>query len=147
MFETLARAKSWPLLSRANMLLPGLYAWVATVAYPASQRGVPGGARFAALLALLALVAAPVLAPERALLSRLLGLYSFTACSVLAWALAGSAISPERLDPVRGAVGAIAWMLHALGWGAMRPRGAVPEDDPNVISGTPLLPRNQPARG
>jgi hypothetical protein len=140
----LTDSKFAPLFARANMLLPGMYAWIATVAYPAAYRGVGFWARAAAFAALLALVAAPLLAPERPKVARALGVYAFTGLCLLTWALVGhTAIAPDRLDPVRAALGGIGWMLHAFGWGAIRQLGAVPEDDPNVIPGSPLAARSE----
>ena len=34
--------------------------------------------------------------------------------------------------------------FYALGWGSLRPRDAIPEDNPNVIPGPPLQPRARP---
>ena len=126
------------LIGRANLLFPGLYAWVATVAHPAAMRGVPPSARVSALLALAALVAGPVFVRDRPIVARATGIYAFVAFSLLTWVWAGSALAPERLDPVRAALGGLGWMLHAFGWGATRRPLTVPEDDPNVIEG-PLL--------
>ncbi|MGB7217021.1 MAG: hypothetical protein WBE98_18545 [Gammaproteobacteria bacterium] len=147
MAATLPRTDVRSLLSRANLLLPGLYAWVATVAHPAVMRGVPVSARVTALLALVALAGGPVLARGRPALARAAGIYAFSGFSLLTWVLAGDALSPERLDPVRAALGALGWMLHAFGWGATRPLMTVPEDDPNVIAGPPLAARGRLPRG
>jgi hypothetical protein len=46
-----------------------------------------------------------------------------------------------HLEPVRAAIGGIAWVLFAFGWGAVRQPGAVPEDDPRAIPGPPLAAR------
>jgi hypothetical protein len=135
------------LIGRANLLFPGLYAWVATVAHPATLRGVAPGARVAALFALAALVAGPVFVRDRPLIARAAGIYAFVGFSLLTWLWAGSALSPDRLDPVRAALGALGWMLHAFGWGATRRPLTVPEDDPNVIEGPPLAARARLPRG
>src|SRR5690349_18241587 len=45
------------LRDRANTVLPGLYAWLTTVASPSVNHGAPRSARLTALLALLALLA------------------------------------------------------------------------------------------
>ena len=42
-----AQSRSQKLVARANMLLPGLYAWVVTVAFPAATHDAPAAARVA----------------------------------------------------------------------------------------------------
>jgi len=142
-----ARPDLRSLISRANLLLPGLYAWVATVAHPASLRSVPTSARVTAMLALAALVVGPVLAQERPALARTSGVYVFSGLCLVTWVLAGGAMSPDTIDPMRAALGALGWMLHAFGWGATRRLLAVPADDPNVIGGPPLAPRGRLPNG
>jgi hypothetical protein len=142
-----ARPDLRSLISRANLLLPGLYAWVATVAHPASLRSVSTSARVTAMLALAALVVGPVLAQERPVLARAAGVYVFSGLCLVTWILAGGAMSPDTIDPVRAALGALGWMLHAFGWGATRRLLTVPEDDPNVIGGPPLAARGRLPNG
>ena len=132
------------LRDRANTVLPGLYAWVTTVGLPSLNRGAPGSARLTALLALVALVAAPVFVSERPALGRALGIFGFIGCSLLTWLLLGAGLVRNPGDPLLSALGAVAFTLYALGWGSMRRRGAVPEDAPNVIQGPPLQPRARP---
>lgn len=130
------------LLGRANMLLPGLYAWVTTVAFPATQRGESSAARVAAMVALVALVVGPLLAFDRPKVGRGVGVFGFVGACVVTWLLLDSAISVQRLEPVRAALGGVAWALFALGWGAVRRTENVPEDDPRAIVGDALEPRN-----
>jgi hypothetical protein len=120
---------SHKLVARANMLLPGLYAWVTTVAFPAAQRSAPASARVTAMAALIALVAGPVVV--------------FVALSVTTWLLLGSVIGVQHLEPVRASLGALGWALFAFGWGAVRRAGSIPEEDPHVIRGEPLPARGQ----
>lgn len=132
------------LRDRANTLLPGLYAWVTTVLLPSLNHGAPNSARFTALLALLALLAAPLLVSARPALGRALGIFGFIGCSLLTWLLLGPRLVQNPGDPLLSALGAVAFTLYALGWGSQRRRGVVPEDAPNVILGAPLLPRSRP---
>lgn len=131
------------LAERANILFPGLYAWLLTVAQPATSAGVGAPARVLSLLSLVCLVLGPLFSFERPALSRAVGIYGFVAFSTLTWWQLGSVIAPDRLDPVRAALGAAGWLLYAFGWGRMRGRGHVPEDDPNVLEGAPLEARTR----
>lgn len=137
------RSDGQALTLRANTLLPGLYAWVTTVAYPATYRGVPSGARLTAFVGLLALLIGPILVLERPRTGRAVGIYGFVGCSLATWLLLGPVVSVDRLEPTRSALGAMGWALFALGWGNLRRVGTVPEDDPHVIPGAPLVPRSR----
>ena len=132
------------LRDRANTVLPGLYAWVTTVALPSVNHGAPGSARVSAFFALLALLAAPLFVSERPLIGRALGIFGFIGCSLLTWLLLGAGLVRNPGDPLLSALGAVAFTLYALGWGSLRRRGVVPEDAPNVIVGPPLQPRAKP---
>jgi hypothetical protein len=132
---------------RASTILPGLYAWLTTVALPSVQHQAPASARVSAFFALLALVAAPLFVDERPLLGRALGIFSFIGLSLLTWVLLGAGLVQNPGDPLLSALGAVAFTLYALGWGSLRRRDAVPEDGPNVIPGQPLQPRIRPLRG
>lgn len=132
------------LRDRANTVLPGLYAWLTTVALPSINHGAPRSARLTALCALVALLAAPVFVNERPLLGRALGIFGFIGGSLLTWLLLGAGLVRNPGDPLLSALGAVGFTLYALGWGSMRRRGAVPEDAPNVILGPPLQPRARP---
>ena len=134
------------LRERASTLLPGLYAWLTTVALPSVQPRAPGTARISAFLALVSLVAAPLFINERPLLGRCLGIFSFLGFSLLTWVLLGAGLLQTPTDPLLSALGALAFTLYALGWGSLRRRDAVPEDGPNVIPGLPLQPRSKPPR-
>ncbi len=129
------------------MLLPGLYAWVSTVASPITVRGAPTLARVTAVLALIALVAGPLLALERPRIGRAVGVYAFVGLSLVTWVVAGSLVDVTRLEPVRAALGAVGWALFAFGWGTVRTLGSVPEEDPHAIAGPPLQVRNELPRG
>jgi hypothetical protein len=132
------------LRDRANTVLPGLYAWVTTVALPSVQPAASTLARVTAFWALVALVAAPLFVNERPRIGRALGVYAFVGLSLLTWILLGAALLQNRGDPLLSALGAVAFTFYALGWGSLRRRGLVPEDGPNVIPGAPLRPRSRP---
>ncbi|MFO0568876.1 MAG: hypothetical protein U0263_24680 [Polyangiaceae bacterium] len=141
----MAAAKAQKLSSipaRTNMLLPGLLAWVSTVGVPAFERGVSAVARVSAIAALVAMVAGPMLEARSARLGRAVGIHATLALSIATWLLLGPVIGVQHLEPVRAAIGAVAWVLFAFGWGAVRAPG-VPEEDPRAILGAPLPARSQ----
>jgi hypothetical protein len=132
--------------AEVSRVVPGLYGWLATVATPVLQRGASGWARAAALLALAALAASFFLSTSRPRLARVFGVHAFLLFCFAAWALLGPLLRSDQLDAVRGALGAVGFLLHALAWGA-------PPKDPddadaldNLVSGPPLQPRNKPGR-
>jgi hypothetical protein len=132
-------------LAEVSRVVPGLYGWLATVLAPVLQRGAPTLARGFALLALTALAGSFVLSASRPRVSRLLGVYGFVACCFGAWASLGPSLRSDQLDAVRGALGAVGFLLHALAWGAP-PRD--PDSDllDNLVPGVPLQPRHKPIR-
>jgi hypothetical protein len=126
----------------AAVLLPGVYAWGATVAYPTfSAKAVSPVARVAALCALLALGAGPWIARRWLRAGRALGVLGFAGFSAAAWGALGDELRAPRLDPVRSALGALAWGLFALGWGNFPSRTRLPEDDPHALLTSRLPPR------
>jgi hypothetical protein len=135
-----------PDLGRLNLLLPGLYAWVSTVLQPAWSRGTPTLSRVTAALALAPLLLGPWLARRRPVAGRRLGVLGFVALALITWLALGPAIAPSRLEPLRAALGAVGWALFALGWGAPRELGSVPERDPRAVIGPPLPARSEPSR-
>ena len=135
------RASSFAL--RSNMLLPGLLAWVATLGVPAFARGIGATTRLTALLCLAAMVAGPLLYAARPALGRAVGIHGTVGFGLVSWLLLGPNIGVQHLEPVRAAIGGVAWVLFAFGWGAVRAPGHVPEDDPRAIPGPPLPARSQ----
>lgn len=129
------------LLLRANMLLPGVYVWITTVAYPVSLKGVGGLTRTLAVAALVCLALGAALALSRPRLGRGFGVWGFVGFCLLTWLGLGPRIGVGEIDRLRAALGSIGWALFAFGWGAMRHWGSVPEDDPRVVEGPPLAPR------
>lgn len=127
-------------VSLAMVVLPGVYAWATTVALPAWS--VPGSvARVSALGALALLIGGPWVARRRLALGRIIGVLGFVGLSAGTWGALGSALSLERLDTVRSALGAVAWGLFALGWGSLRRRSRIPEHDPRALDGDRFEPR------
>jgi hypothetical protein len=127
--------------ARARVVIPGLVAWLITVAEPARQLGAPTTARVVGVLAVLLLFAGAAIVTTRPVLGRVLALHGFVVSSLFAWAWLDSELSPDRLDRGRALLGALAWMLYAFGWGQARapwPRSA------DTDGGGPLLmPRSR----
>ncbi|HEX3596660.1 MAG TPA: hypothetical protein VHU80_16230 [Polyangiaceae bacterium] len=135
------------LVRRANVLLPGMYAWAATVLYPASLHGASLPARLISGVAVAALLLGVAVARRNPSLGRALGLHGFVMLCVFSWLLLGSIIAVDRLEPTKAAVGALGWVLFAFGWGGSREPEHVPEDDPRALPGEPLAPRGKLPRG
>ena len=132
-------------LAEVSRVVPGLYGWLATVLTPALQRGASLFCRGFALLALAALAGSFLLSSSRPRLARLLGVYGFVACCFFAWASLGPLLRSDQLDAVRGALGAVGFLLHALAWGAA-PRDPDADLLDNLVAGVPLQPRHKPVR-
>ncbi len=142
-----SRAQTGRLIARVNILLPGLYAWVITVGTPATSHSAPALARVLALLALVALLVGPWLVLERPRLGRSIGLLLYMGLCVATWLLLSAELQIEQIDRVQAALGGVGWAVFAFGWGAVRHVGSVPEDHPNVISGSPLPVRSELPKG
>ena len=58
-------------------------------------------------------------------LGRAVGVLGCLGCAAISWGALGNVVRVPPLDPVRAALGALAWGLFALGWGAFPgPHGA-----------------------
>jgi hypothetical protein len=109
--------------SLAAVLLPGLYAWGATVAWPVfSQRGASAPARAGAVVGVVALFLGLAVARSHPVIGRAIGVLGCLGCSAIAWGALGSELRASELDPVRAALGALGWGLFALGWGGFPAR-------------------------
>ncbi|WP_437649685.1 hypothetical protein [Sorangium sp. So ce362] len=97
-------------------LLAAVVAWMITVAPAGFGRGAPVSASVAATLAFVCGIAAPLLAASHRRAARHLGISVFLALVTLTWLLASPSLQPARLDPVRAAIGGIAWGIFALSW-------------------------------
>jgi len=140
-----ADARHWVL--RANVLIPGLYAWLTTVAYPAGESQTSVGARASAYAALAALVLGAVLVPDQPRWARGFGVYGYVGLCLLSWALLGASIGVERVHPVRAACGGVGWALYAFSWGSARRGRVVSEPLAGEIPGRRLEPRQSLPRG
>ena len=137
-----AQARPFELGGLATILLPGIYAWGATVAWPAfALKGSSPVARTAAGVAAVLLVSGPLVARRHLRSGRALGVLGFVGASAAAWGALDAAIRPPQLDSVRGALGAMAWGLFALGWGTFPGRTRLPEEDPHAVLSGRLPPR------
>jgi hypothetical protein len=135
-------ARAFELGGVATILLPGIYAWGATVAWPAfAVAGSSPVARLAAGVAAVLLFSGPLIARRHLRSGRALGVLGFVGASAAAWGALDAAIRPPQLDPVRGALGALAWGLFALGWGTFPGRTRLPEEDPHAVLSGRLPPR------
>jgi hypothetical protein len=131
--------------AEVSRVVPGLYGWLATVAAPVLQHGASFAARAAALFAVAALVGSFVLSTSRPRISRWLGVYTFVLFCLLAWACLGPLLRSDQLDAVRGALGSVGFLLHALAWGAT-PKDPDADALDNLVPGLPLQPRHKPVR-
>ena len=138
------RAVSWrEARVLAAVLLPGLYAWGATVAWPAfSRRAASLPARVGAIAALVALLAGLALARRYPVVGRATGVLGCLGCSAIAWGALGNTLRGAELDPVRAALGALAWGLFALGWGSF-PARLVPVEELESAGLGRLQPRGR----
>lgn len=137
-------SSSWALELRgfAAILLPGAYAWGATVAVPTFSAGATASvARLAALLGLVALIAGPCIARRWLAFGRAVGILGFAGLSAATWGALDAELRPPRLEPVRSALGGLGWGLFALGWGNFPSRTRLPEDDPHAVVAERLPPR------
>jgi hypothetical protein len=132
-------------LAEASRVVPGLYGWLATVLVPVLQRGASLASRAAALLALASLAGSFMLSASRPRQARVLGVYAFILCCFGVWACLGPLLRSDQLDAVRGALGAVGFLLHALAWGAAPKESDVDALD-NLVPGVPLQPRLKPIR-
>jgi hypothetical protein len=143
MADVPSRGETRHLLLATNVALPGVYAWLTTVAHPAFTRGVGGWPRVAAYAALLALAVGVVLIGRYPAVARAVGVVGFVALCVLTWVLLGDRLDPERLDSIRAACGAVGWAIFALGWGATERFRPVRADDTGEAPGKPLAARGR----
>ncbi|MCA9633353.1 MAG: hypothetical protein KC766_37135 [Myxococcales bacterium] len=130
-----------------RVLVPGLYAWLVTVALPSAQREASALPKLSAFLALVCLIAGPIGALYRERPGRAVGVYGFVGFAVITWLLLGDLLTGAKLDPLRAALGSVGWALFAFGWGSVREVGAIPEQDPHAITGTPLTARSMLPNG
>jgi hypothetical protein len=135
--------------SAAQASIPGLYAWLVTVAPAAWSRAAPFAAKVVAVVGVAALAAALVLEhrrPDDAPRARAVAVWGLALSSALVWLLVPSEMSTLRLDAARGFAGMLGWALFAFACAAPPVR----RDEANearVVEGPPLRPRTRLARG
>jgi hypothetical protein len=134
------------LVVRANVALPGLYAWASTVAAPGLGRQAPLSARVAAYGALAGLLLAVVVLVEYPRVARGFGVFGFVGLSVASWLLLGPLLDVGRLSVVRATCGGVGWALFAIGWGLARPLGPTASED-DAAAGSRLVARDHLPRG
>lgn len=97
-------------------LVAGFIAWAITVAPAGFARGagfLPGAL---AVLSFFSGVAGSILLAIRPRIGRHVGISLFVGFAVATWLSNTAAIHPLRLEPIRGAFGAIAWGVFAVSW-------------------------------
>jgi hypothetical protein len=127
-------------------MLAAFVAWAITVAPATFSRAADPYGRPFAIFALVTGVAGPLLRRSRPELGRHLGISAFLAFATLSWLFASPAIQPVRLEPLRAAVGAIAWGAYALSWRERWDEGEgkpEPKRDPDapLLQARATLPR------
>jgi hypothetical protein len=146
MAEPVVESPPQAFAARTNVLLPGLYAWLSTVARPVASAQATFTSRVAAACAVVLLLLGPLLSARYPRVGRALGVHGFVGFSVLTWALLRHAGVPFGGQALEAAFGAVGWTLYAFGWGELSARRRVPEADPHVLSGAPLSPKNSWSR-
>ncbi|MFS8069355.1 MAG: hypothetical protein ACMG6S_23580, partial [Byssovorax sp.] len=132
----------------APILVAALITWAITVAPVGFGRGASIAAGLVSVLALGAGLGGGILLAKRPALARHLGISAFLGFATLTWLANPAAIHPLRLDPIRGAFGALAWSIFALAWSERwGPRArTVPADldAPSLLARSSLAPLAQP---
>lgn len=132
----------------APILVASLISWAITVAPVGFGRGASILAGLVAVLALGAGLGGAILLAKRPPLARHLGISAFLGLATLTWLANPAAIHPLRLDPIRGAFGALAWSVFALAWSERwGPRAKVAAADPDaplLLARSALAPLAQP---
>lgn len=101
------------------------------MAWPAfTSRGASLPAQAGALGAVAALFLGLGLARRYPVPGRAVGVLGCLGCSAISWGALGNVLRVPPLDPVRAALGALAWGLFALGWGAFPGALAGPRGEP-----------------
>jgi hypothetical protein len=132
----------------APILVAALITWAITVAPVGFGRGASISAGLVSIVALSAGLGGGILLAKRPALARHLGISAFLGFATLTWLANPAAIHPLRLDPIRGAFGALAWSIFALAWSERwGPRARlVPADPdaPSLLARSSLAPLAQP---
>lgn len=118
----------------SQTILAALVAWAVTLAPAAFARSSSSVAALLAFAALLAGISGPLLVTTRPALSRYIGISLFLLLAVATWLVASPTIQPARMDPLRAAIGAVAWGVFALSWNERWTSKSAAEVDPHAPS-------------
>ena len=130
----------------AQASVPGLYAWAATVAPAAFGRGSSAYARLAAVVALVPLAVGIVMERRWGPSARYLSVWGLVAMSAIVWVLVPTALTPARMDVVRGLSGMVGWALFAFACAAPA-LGREASAKARVAPEAPMRPRTQIQHG
>jgi hypothetical protein len=124
----------------AQASVPGLYAWMVTVAPAAFARQAGLLAKVASALGLVALLVGILLDRRWGHRARYVSVWGLVLSSALVWVLVPSALGSLRLDEARGIAGMIGWALFAFASAApLRPRTQIQRGDAIYIAGGVVL--------
>lgn len=124
------------------MLLPGGYAWLTTVLLPTWQRSGPLS-KWIAAAALAALVGGVWTTAASPKWGRRIGILGFVGLSLTTWLLVPEGLRSAQAQPLRSAVGAVAWGLFAVGWGGLFASQGAQGVEANSPKTALLVPRRQ----
>jgi hypothetical protein len=102
---------------KLDVVVPGLYAWWATVIGPLPLESTPRSLWWIAAGAVVCLLAGSWSWERWPRLARWLGISGFVFGCVLVWGAMPAPFAPRRLDPWMATMGSVAWALFAMGWG------------------------------
>jgi hypothetical protein len=128
----------------AQACVPGLYAWIISVAPAAWLHGSSMLVKVFAVAGALMLLGAAWAEMRAARAASLAGIWGFVGTSALVWTLAPRAIGPLRFDVIRGLSGMIGWALFAYAVAAPPTRKT---DGYDVVGEPPLRARAHVRRG
>lgn len=117
-----------------DVAIPGLYAWVVTVALPVRQLEVQGWAPLVSWISLLSLTATSTLAATPFRRWSPIAVSAFVGASALVWFLT------EPLEVQVGLLGSIGWAAFAVGW--VRAAATREDLDASAARAIELAPRH-----
>lgn len=101
-------------------MVAAVLAWATTLGPSLLSRSTPGLAKSTAVLALLAGLGGPAVTYTKLRqadpIARHVGITLFFLLAALTWVLDEASVHPARLDPLRAAIGGVAWGVYALSW-------------------------------
>jgi hypothetical protein len=107
----------WAVVARVvDLVLPGLFAWGVTVAWPVFVRPSASLPRALAVAAPVALLSGAASSTHWPAIARALGIWCFFALCAAVWASSRILATGSSIDPVQGIAGSLGWALFAIGW-------------------------------